>query len=88
MTRSAESNVQLASGVPFVSDADLQTALTNANVPPDQAQAIVDDNADARLTALRTSLGVLAIIALIALFFTGGIPAVQPGKEQESAAPE
>jgi len=85
---SDQANVQLASGVPFVSDADLQDALKNANVPPDEATAIVENNADARLVALRTALGVLAVIALIALFFTRGIPTVQPGKEQAPAAPE
>jgi EmrB/QacA subfamily drug resistance transporter len=83
---SDKANVELASGVPFVSDADLQTALDNAGVPEDEAQAIVDDNADARIQALRASLGVLALIAILALFFTGGIPTVQPGAKEEEKA--
>ena len=36
--------------------------------------AIVDENADARLDALRTSLSVLAVLALLALFFSRGLP--------------
>ncbi|MGH9288342.1 MAG: MFS transporter, partial [Acidimicrobiales bacterium] len=70
--------VELAEGIPFVSDADLQTALDEAGVPPATADAIVDENATARLDALRASLSVLAVIALIALFFTRRIPTKQP----------
>ena len=36
---------QLATGVPFVSDKDLQKALDDANVPPETADAAVDENA-------------------------------------------
>jgi len=50
------------------------------------ATAIVDENAQARIEALRTSLSVLAVIALFALFFARGIPRVQPGAEAEQAA--
>jgi MFS family permease len=70
--------VELAEGIPFVSDADLQTALDEAGVPQATADAIVDENATARLDALRASLSVLAVIALIALFFTRRIPTKQP----------
>jgi MFS family permease len=74
----SNATVELAAGVPFVSDADLQTALDEAGVPPAVADAIVDENATARLDALRASLSVLAVIALIALFFTRRIPTKQP----------
>ena len=36
---------QLATGVPFVSDKDLQKALDDAGVPPETANAVVDENA-------------------------------------------
>ena len=36
-------------------------------MPQDTANAIVDENATARLDALRSSLSVIAVIALIAL---------------------
>ena len=70
--------VELADGIPFVSDDDLQTALDDAGVPAATADAIVDENATARLDGLRASLSVLAVIALIALFFTRRIPTKQP----------
>jgi hypothetical protein len=74
----AGATVELAAGIPFVSDADLETALDDAGVPATTADAIVDENATARLDALRASLSVLAVIALIALFFTRRIPTKQP----------
>ncbi len=71
-------SVQLAGGVPFVTDADLKTALDKAGVPTSTADAVVHENATARLDGLRSSLSVLALIALVALFFTRRIPTVQP----------
>jgi MFS family permease len=70
---------QLATGVPFVSDKDLQTALEKADVPKDTANAVVDENAEARITGLRSALALLALISLLALLFTRGLPTVQPG---------
>ncbi len=69
---------ELAGGVPFVSDADLKSALDKAGVPTQTANAIVSENATARLDGLRSSLSVLAIIALIALPFSRRIPTRQP----------
>jgi hypothetical protein len=54
-------------------------------VPPDTAAAIVDENAKARIAALRASLSVLAIIALVSLFFSRRIPTRQPGDAVGSA---
>ena len=71
--------VELAGGIPFVSDADLDDALTSAGVDAATADAIVDENADARLHGLRVSLSVLALIALVGLFTTGRIPTKPPG---------
>jgi hypothetical protein len=74
----SKATVELAEGIPFVSDADLRTALDEAGVPPETADAVVDENATARLDALRASLSILAVIALIALYFTRRIPTKQP----------
>jgi len=74
----SQATTQLAGGAPFISDAQLKTALNDADVPPKTADAIVHENATARIDGLRTALSVLAIFALIALFFTGGIPTRQP----------
>ena len=85
VTSSAE--VQLSSGVPFVSDADLKAALTDAGVSGPTADAIVDENATARLNALRASLSVLAVLALVALLCSRGIPTQQPALVDADAEP-
>ena len=79
--------VELAAGVPFVSDDQLDTALEDAGVPATTADAVVEENEAARLEGLRTSLAVLALIALIALFFTRRIPTTQPASI-ESPTPD
>jgi hypothetical protein len=71
--------VELSSGIPFVSDADLNAALEKAGVPPDMAAVIVDHNAHSRINGLRASLGVLALIALAAVIFTRRLPVRQAG---------
>jgi MFS family permease len=84
----ANAQVELAAGIPFVSDADLEAALKDANVPPQQADAIVQENSDARLDGLRAALTVLAIFALAALIAAFGIPTRQPGAEPDKAGEE
>ncbi|GJF31423.1 MFS transporter [Kitasatospora sp. NE20-6] len=74
-----KATVQLASGVPFLSDAQLTTALDDAGVPPEVSAAALDANAAARLDGLRAALAILALAATVSLFFTGRIPATQPG---------
>ena len=81
----SQATTKLAGGAPFVSDKDLNAALEKAGVPADQAKAITDENAKARLEGLRSSLSVLALIALIAVLFTFRIPTRQPGTEPEAA---
>ena len=70
--------MQLASGVPFVSDAQLAAAL-QAGASPATAEAILEVNEQARLDGLRAALALLAIFAMLALFFTRPIPQQQPG---------
>jgi MFS family permease len=76
-----QAGLELSSGVPFLSDKDVEAALEDAGVSGDTATAIVDENAKARLRALRTSLGVIALVAVLALFSAGGIPTRQPGAQ-------
>ncbi|KQY43793.1 MFS transporter [Cellulomonas sp. Root137] len=82
----ATAQVQLAGGVPFVSDAQLQTALDEAGLPPDEVTAITEENAAARIDALRASLAVLAIVAALALYFSRLIPTLPVGSEPVEAA--
>jgi MFS family permease len=82
-----QASTKLSSGVPFLSDKDLKAALTDASVNGTTADAIVDENSKARLTGLRTSLSIVALVAVLALFFTGTIPTRQPGAEPEAARP-
>jgi MFS family permease len=82
---SSKAQVELAAGIPFVSDKDLKTALDKADVPPQTADEIVDENETARLDGLRASLSVLALIALIAVFFSRRIPTRQPGASPADA---
>jgi len=74
----SQAKTELASGVPFLSDKDLQAALDKAGVPKETADEIVKENSTARIDALRSSLSVIAIIALMALYFGGAIPPEQP----------
>jgi MFS family permease len=82
-----QADTKLSSGVPFLSDKDLKAALDDAGVRGDTAKAIVDENGKARLNGLRTALAIVALVAVLALFFTGAIPTRQPGAEPEAARP-
>jgi EmrB/QacA subfamily drug resistance transporter len=82
----SQANVQLASGVPFISDADLESALQQAGVDEQTSQAIVDENEQARLDGLRSALALLAILGVIALFFTRRIPLRSPGASRATGA--
>ncbi len=83
----AQAQTQLASGVPFVSDAELETALDEARVPPRATEAIVEENETSRLVGLRTALAVLAIFSLVALFLTGQIPPARRARRRLPSRP-
>ena len=83
----ARASTELSGGIPFLSDDELETALDEApGVPPRATDAIVEENEEARLVGLRTALAVLALLALVGLFFTGRIPTRQPAAATEPAA--
>ena len=63
----SQANVQLAAGIPFMSDADLKIALDQAGVSPDVAAEAIEANDQARVDGLRSALSVLALIALSGL---------------------
>ncbi|MEQ7128296.1 MFS transporter [Actinopolymorpha sp. B11F2] len=79
---SSRAQVELAGGIPFIPDAELEPALEAAGVPAPTAEAIVEENARARLDGLRAALSVLALIALAALAISRGLPTRQPAREE------
>jgi EmrB/QacA subfamily drug resistance transporter len=84
---SSQASVELAAGVPFTSDADLQAALQKAGAPPDVAAAALQVNKEARVEGLRSALAVLALFALLALFFTRPLPTQPVGRASEARPP-
>jgi EmrB/QacA subfamily drug resistance transporter len=82
----SQAQVQLASGVPFVSDADLNKALDEAHVPPGQSDAALSAYKDARIAGLESALAVLALAVVIALFLAQKIPTRQPGAAEATTA--
>jgi MFS family permease len=84
----SKASTELASGVPFISDEELKTALDEAHVPPRTSDAIVEENETARIVGLRAALSVLAIFAVVGFFFTGRIPTRQPAAAAEPAMVE
>jgi hypothetical protein len=81
-----QAKVQLSGGVPFMSDTDLKAALDKTGVSGKTADAIITENADARIDGLRSSLSVLAVLAMIALFTARRIPAQQPDASPDGEA--
>jgi predicted MFS family arabinose efflux permease len=73
-----QAQVELASGVPFVSDADLDAALAKSDADPAEADAARSAYSAARLDGLRAPLAILALMAVVALFLAQSLPTRQP----------
>ncbi len=74
----SQAAVELESGVPFLSDAQLESALDEAGTSEEVARAALDANEEARIDGLRAAVAILAFAALLAMFFTSRIPTTQP----------
>ena len=84
----SQATVQLAPGVPFLSDASLEKALADAGVPANTATEAIAANRDARIAGLDAALAALALIALLSLSFTGRLPNTQAtGDPARESAP-
>jgi Na+/melibiose symporter-like transporter len=70
----SQASVELVGSLPFLSDAQLTTALGKAGVTGSDAAAFVNVNAAARLDGLRAAFWVAALLALTSLFLTGRLP--------------
>ncbi|NPD06543.1 MFS transporter [Nocardioides sp. zg-1308] len=77
---SMSASVELSGGVPFVSTADLEAALSDADVAGATADAVVEENESARIAGLRASLAILALLATVALFLTRFVPRSPVGR--------
>ena len=55
----AQAEVELAGGIPFISDADLEEALATAGASAEVTQAVLEEIGEARLDGLRTALAAL-----------------------------
>ena len=82
----SQAQTQLSSGVPFLSEDELKAALADANVPAETADAVVAANAQSQIDGLRSALSILALITLLALLFTRGIPTVHPGAKPKQTS--
>jgi EmrB/QacA subfamily drug resistance transporter len=77
----SQAQVNLASGVPFISDADLQKALDDAHVSSRASKDAVAAYQKARITGLKAALAILALMTMVALLLTKRIPKTQPGSK-------
>ncbi len=81
-------STELVGGVPFVSDEQLAAGLQAAGVSQSEIDTITAINADARLEALQMAFALVGLVAIGALFLTGRIPTVPPGKGPDPAGRE
>jgi EmrB/QacA subfamily drug resistance transporter len=77
----SQASVELAAGVPFLSDKQVEAAMADRGASDTATQVAVEQNASARINGIDAALAVLALIALISLFFTDRIPQKQPGSK-------
>jgi hypothetical protein len=73
-----------ASFLTGIAKKDLEAALKDAYMPTRSVNEIVQPNEQSRIDGLRAAVSLLALIALLALPFTRGIPKVQPGAAQDT----
>ncbi|MEU2031290.1 MFS transporter [Nocardia amamiensis] len=82
-----QATTDLAVGVPFLSNSQLEGALDNAGVDDTTGDAILAVNSDARLEALQVAFAVTALLAITALFGTGLLPRRPVGPQDTKAPP-
>jgi EmrB/QacA subfamily drug resistance transporter len=73
----SQAQVELAGGVAFVSDADLEQALDQAGASSSTSDAAIEAYQEARIDGLEAALAILAVLVLLALFVAQRIPRTQ-----------
>ena len=77
-------------GIDIVPVAQVEQLGISRGLSEEQAKAVASDYGDAQLDALRVSIGAVAVIALLSLWFTRRLPAAsaeKPGGTDPAAAP-
>src|SRR5262249_2285458 len=72
-------------GIDIIPATQVEQLALSKGLPQDQAEAVANEYGDAQLEALRVSVGAVAAIALLCLWFTRKLPAtsVVPATEPE-----
>jgi hypothetical protein len=74
-------------GIDIVPVSDVEKRASDAGLPQGQATAVAGAYGDAQLDALRKSLGAVAALALLSLWFTRRLPGTAVTPDQPAAAP-
>jgi MFS family permease len=82
----AQAEVELAGGIPFISNQQLEAALEGSGVDKALAEAILAENEAARIAGLRAGLAVLALAAILGLYLSGQVPTRPVGASEPAAA--
>jgi MFS family permease len=84
----AKATTQLSSSVPFVSDVQVEEALSTTLLTVSEKQAVLEANRSARIRALDASLSVILLLEGMALFFTSRLPRRSLASENPEVAPK
>lgn len=69
-----QAQVELVGGIPFISTTQLEEALAGTDLSDEETAAILETNRTAQIEALKVSISVVALAAVLALFATGRLP--------------
>jgi EmrB/QacA subfamily drug resistance transporter len=72
-------------GIPVVPVSEVERIALKEGLSRDQAEAVADDYGDAQLQGLKRAIGAVGVFAVLALWFTRGLPG-RPGGPLESAS--
>ena len=75
-------------GLEVVPVDQVEKALRDKGVPPNQASAIAKDYGDAELDGMKKALGAVAVFALLSFWFTRKLPGRGSAEEEAAAPPE
>ena len=82
---SAQVSVAAQPGIDFVDSSQIEAAAAQADIDGRTGAAIVDDYETAQLQALKAGLLAAALLALVSLAFTGGLPHESPARDGDPA---